>query len=244
MLSKTAPLAAVATANRGRKRPRSAGLANSDVGILHFPTVLDVVLSLQNRAHSKIRCLSSALDSPSRQQDHLPQVPTRFYTWLMFDDLLEANRRYRSEFHDSLIEGTAARGLAVLTCIDSRIDPLALLGLRAGDAKILRNAGARVTSDALRSLILATNLLGVTRVCIVQHTDCAIAGTTDDELRKRIGAVRGVDVTGWEFLACSDQLTALRQDIRALEACPLVPPNLVVGGFIFDVHTGELVPAI
>src|ERR1700682_2863212 len=81
----------------------------------------------------------------------------------MFDDLLAANRRYRTAFHDSSGAGTAAKGLAVLTCIDSRIDPLALLGLRAGDAKILRNAGTRVTSDALRSLILATNLLGVTR---------------------------------------------------------------------------------
>ena len=162
----------------------------------------------------------------------------------MFDDLLEANRRYRSEFHDSHVEGAAARGLAVLTCIDSRIDPLALLGLRTGDAKILRNAGARVTSDALRSPILATNLLAVTRVCIVQHTDCAMAGTTDEELWKRIGAAGGVDATGWEFLAIPDQLAALRQDIGVLEACPLLPVNLVVGGFIFDVHTGELIPAI
>jgi carbonic anhydrase len=160
----------------------------------------------------------------------------------MFDDLLEANRRYSSEFHDSGLTGTAARGLAVLTCIDSRIDPLALLGLRTGDAKILRNAGARVTSDALRSLILATNLLGVTRVCIVQHTDCAVVGTTDDQLRKRIGAARGVDVTDWEFLASSDQLTTLREDIRALKACPLVPPDLAVAGFIFDMHSGELLP--
>ena len=69
------------------------------------------------------------------------------------------------------MEGIAAKGLAVLTCIDSRIDPLAMLGLRAGDAKIIRNAGARVTDDALRSLILAVNLLGVTRVCVVQHTN-------------------------------------------------------------------------
>src|SRR5439155_18747058 len=101
----------------------------------------------------------------------------------------DANRRYRTEFHDSGVEGKAARGLAVLTCIDSRIDPLAMLGLRAGDAKIIRNAGARVTDDALRSLVLATNLLSVTRVCVVQHTDCAMVGTTNDEIRSRIGAI-------------------------------------------------------
>src|SRR6202521_6330576 len=110
----------------------------------------------------------------------------------MFDDLLEANRRYRTRFHDSGVEGRAARGLAVLTCIDSRIDPLAMLGLRAGDAKIIRNAGARVTDDALRSLVLAANLLGVTRVCVVQHTDCAMIGLTDDEMRARAGVASGV----------------------------------------------------
>jgi carbonic anhydrase len=160
----------------------------------------------------------------------------------MFDDLLDANRRYRTEFHDSGVEGTAARGLAVLTCIDSRIDPLAMLGLRAGDAKIIRNAGARVTDDALRSLVLATNLLSVTRVCVVQHTDCAMVGPTDDEIRARIGAMRGVDATDWDFLASTDQLATLHNDIALIESCALLPPDLQVGGFIFDVHSGELVP--
>ena len=160
----------------------------------------------------------------------------------MFDDLLDANRRYRTEFHDSGVEGTAARGLAVLTCIDSRIDPLAMLGLRAGDAKIIRNAGARVTDDALRSLVLATNLLSVTRVCVVQHTDCAMVGPTDDEIRARVGAMRGVDASDWDFLASTDQRATLRNDIALTESCALLPPGLQVGGFIFDVHSGELVP--
>ena len=160
----------------------------------------------------------------------------------MFDDLLEANRRYRTAFHDSGVEGRAAKGLAVLTCIDSRIDPLAMLGLRAGDAKIIRNAGARVTEDSLRSLVLAANLLGVTRVCVVQHTDCAMVGTTDDELRARIGEMRGVDATGWHFLASTDQLATLRDDIALIDSCALLPDDLEVGGFVFDVHSGELVP--
>jgi carbonic anhydrase len=161
----------------------------------------------------------------------------------MFDDLLEANRRYRAEFHDSGVKGVAAKGLAVLTCIDSRIDPLAMLGLRAGDAKIIRNAGARATRDALRSLVLAANLLGVTRVCVVQHTDCAMVGSTDEELRARIGAARGVDASGWEFLASNDQQATLRDDIEVIRSCPLLPPDLEVAGFIFDVHSGELVAA-
>jgi carbonic anhydrase len=160
----------------------------------------------------------------------------------MFNDLLDANRRYRTEFHDSGVAGVAAKGLAVLTCIDSRIDPLAMLGLQAGDAKIIRNAGARVTTDALRSLVLATNLLGVTRVCVVQHTDCAMVGTTDRELRSRIESLRGVDAGGWAFLTSVDQLATLRDDVALIEACPLLPSDLQVAGFIFDVHSGELVP--
>src|SRR3954470_17615678 len=110
----------------------------------------------------------------------------------MFDDVLAANERYQTDFHDTGLAGKAAKRLAVLTCIDSRIDPLAMLGLQPGDAKIIRNAGARVTDDALRSLILAANLLDVTRVCVVQHTDCAMVGSTEDEMRARIADASGV----------------------------------------------------
>jgi carbonic anhydrase len=160
----------------------------------------------------------------------------------MFDDLVDANRRYRSEFHNSGVEGKAAKGLAVLTCIDSRIDPLAMLGLVAGDAKILRNAGARVTDDSLRSLVLAANFLGVNRVCVVQHTDCAMVGQTDEEMRARIGGMRGVDASGWDFLASTDQVATLHDDIARIASCALLPPDLQVGGFIFDVRSGELIP--
>jgi carbonic anhydrase len=159
----------------------------------------------------------------------------------MFDDVLDANRRYQAEFHDSSVAGSAARGLAVLTCIDSRIDPLAMLGLRPGDAKIIRNAGARVTDDALRSLVLATNLLAVTRICVVQHTDCAMVGSTDEEMRARISTIRGVDASGWDFLASTDQTATLRDDLERIASCELLAPGVVVGGFVFNVHSGELV---
>lgn len=160
----------------------------------------------------------------------------------MFDDLLAANRLYQTEFHDSGVRGTAGRGLAVLTCIDSRIDPLRMLGLRAGDAKILRNAGARVTDDALRSLVVAVAKLEVTRVCVVHHTDCAMSAVTDEELRAVVGAQRGVDASGFEFLTTTDQLATLRADVERLAACPLLPEDLEVGGFVFDVHSGGLTP--
>lgn len=160
----------------------------------------------------------------------------------MFDDLIEANRRYQSDFQGSGVAGTAAKGLAVLTCIDSRIDPLAMLGLLPGDAKIIRNAGARMTPDSLRSLVIAANLLGVTRVCVVQHTDCAMVGSTDAEMAAAIEAASGVDTAGWEFLTTTDQLATLKEDIDILRTCVLFPKSAVVGGFVFDVHGGELVP--
>jgi len=160
----------------------------------------------------------------------------------VFDDLLEANRRYQDNGHEPKEDGTARKGLAVLTCIDTRLDPLAALGLRTGDAKILRNAGARVTDDVLRSLVLAVNLLGVDRVAIVQHTECAVIGSTDDDLRARVSAAGGVDAAEWEFLAGPDGVAALRADVERLRACALLPDDLEIEGFVFDVRTGALSP--
>ena len=91
-----------------------------------------------------------------------------------FDDLFAANQEFIKEFKSHDLTGQARRGLAIITCMDSRIDPLRIVGMKAGDAKILRNAGARVTEDVLRTLILATHLLNVDRVLVMPHTDCKI----------------------------------------------------------------------
>src|ERR1700761_3047249 len=96
-----------------------------------------------------------------------------------FDDVLAANADYAARFTDRGLAGRAARGLAVITCMDSRISPLQMLGLTDGDAKILRNAGARVTDDVLRTLVLAVHLLGVERVLLIAHTDCRMTKVTD-----------------------------------------------------------------
>ena len=160
-----------------------------------------------------------------------------------FGDLLAANERYRSTAaHDATIEGRAGRGLAVLTCMDTRLDPLAVLGLAVGDAKIVRNAGARPTDDALRSLVLATNLLGVTRIALIGHTRCAMFSSSEAELRELISTRTGNDASGWEFLAGSDQVATIRDDLAAIRTCPLIPAGTVVAGFLFDVDTGELTP--
>jgi len=160
----------------------------------------------------------------------------------LFEELIAANKEYAEQFHDSGVAGRAAKHLAVVTCIDSRIDPLRMLGLEPGDAKIIRNAGARITDDALRSLILATNLLEVTRICVVQHTDCAMAGSTDEDLQARIGHLRGADASSVEFLAMPDQRTAVRGDVARIRECTLIPSDVEIGAFVFDVRTGELDP--
>lgn len=160
----------------------------------------------------------------------------------MFDDLLEANQRYQMAFRDSGMSGVAARELAVVTCIDSRIDPLSMLGLDKGDAKIIRNAGARITDDALRSLILATNLLGAKRICVIPHTECAMAGSSEDQMRAKVSNARGLDAGGWDFLATTDQMAALREDLQRLASCELLPDDVEIGTFLYDVHTGALRP--
>lgn len=159
----------------------------------------------------------------------------------MFDDVLAANAVYQQSFSLGSVEASARRGLAVVTCIDSRIEPLSMLGLVPGDAKILRNAGARVTDDVLRSLALAVNFLGVHRICVVQHTDCAMANNTDTELRARLAA-KGLDADSYEFATIEDPDRVLEDDIERIQQHPLMP-NVVVAGFRYDVHTGRLEPA-
>ena len=160
----------------------------------------------------------------------------------MFDDLLESNRAYADSFTLKGLPARAAKGLAILTCMDSRIAPLGMVGLVPGDAKILRNAGARVTEDALRTLILATNLLGVERIAVVAHTDCRMSQATDEELRQIIGDAHGVDCSDYPFLAVGDQQATLRADLERIRACPLISPEVTAAGFVYDVHSGLLTP--
>jgi carbonic anhydrase len=160
----------------------------------------------------------------------------------MFDDLLAANQAYVAGYRGRGLRGTAAKHLAVVTCIDSRIDPLAMLGLHPGDAKILRNAGARITDDALRSLILAVNLLEVTRICVVQHTDCAMAGRGQDAVAAEVERRSGAPAGHVDFLTMDDQAASLRADLDVLRGSPHLRGATEVGGLLFDVDTGQLTP--
>ena len=159
----------------------------------------------------------------------------------MFDDLLESNHQYVKQFSLAGIPARAAKEFGLVTCMDSRIEPLTMLGLVPGDAKILRNAGARVTPDVLRSLILATNFLGVTRIAVMQHTNCALAHRSDDELRSELPAGARVEASRWEFLAMTDPDEALQADVAALRNCTLLPDTVRVEGWRYRVETGEVV---
>jgi carbonic anhydrase len=157
-----------------------------------------------------------------------------------FADLLAANRRYAETFALSGFDGVAHAGVAVVTCMDSRIDPLGMLGLKPGDAKIFRNPGGRVTAAALEALVLGVHLLGVKRVLVVPHTRCAMASSTLDELRQRVGESAGQDASWQTFGVVEDQRAALADDVRSVRSHPLIPETVEVGGFLYDVDTGLL----
>jgi carbonic anhydrase len=156
----------------------------------------------------------------------------------IFDDVLAANEEYALGFRHERLEPLAARGLAVLTCMDSRIEPLAMLGLRPGDAKILRNAGARVTDDVLRTLVLASYLLGVRRVMVITHTDCRMTGT-EDAVHAAVLDEGGPDTRSLAFLMAEDLEAAVRDDVQRLRSWPYLR-QLEVGGFVYSVETGRL----
>jgi carbonic anhydrase len=161
-----------------------------------------------------------------------------------FADLFTGNEAYAATEHEVAETGVARRGLAIVTCIDSRIDPLAVLGLAPGDAKILRNAGARVTDDVLRSLALAVAALGVTRVAVVQHTDCKMASASDDELVEAVMDATGRDDLAFDPRAITDQAAVLGADVQLLLDSPLLPDEIVVGGLLLDLRSGRLTTVV
>ena len=157
-----------------------------------------------------------------------------------FGDLLAANEAFAARFTLGGFDGIAHRGVAVVTCMDSRIDPLRMLGLSPGDAKIFRNPGGRITANALEALVLGVHLLGVERILIVPHTRCAMASNTEAELRERVGASAGQDASWQGFHVIDNQHEALLADVRAVRSHPLIGDQVAVGGFMYDVDTGLL----
>ena len=160
----------------------------------------------------------------------------------VFDDILAANRAYAGGFELAGLAPSAARGLGVVTCIDSRIEPLQMLGLAPGDAKILRNAAdaSRTTSCARSYLRSTCSVSTASASCSTPDVGCSAVPTTS--CRPRSAAMRDADASGWDFLPIADHDAVLRADADVLRACPLLPPDLAIGGFVYDVDTGELHP--
>jgi len=159
-----------------------------------------------------------------------------------FKDALEANDEYIKSFKYSELTGVAQKGLTIVTCMDSRINPLSVVGMKSGDAKILRNAGARVTDDVLRTLVLATYLLGVERILIMPHTNCRMAQVDDVEIHREIDTKHGIDTSEIEFKTVPDQRQALIEDVQKVRSYRLINKDVIVGGAIYDVATGKITP--
>lgn len=156
-----------------------------------------------------------------------------------FDDLLAANHRYATSAPRNF-DGYAHAGVAVVTCMDSRLQPLEMLGLFLGEAKILRTPGGHVSEDALNGCILGVNLLRVRRILVITHSRCAMSAGDDEELQRRVSEASGRDAGGIEFGADPDQAGRLRADVRLLASHPLIAGRATVGGFHYDVDTGLL----
>jgi len=146
--------------------------------------------------------------------------------------LIAANEGYAAA-RAGVADPRPNRQLAIVTCMDARIDVFAALGLHLGEALVLRNAGGRVTDDVLRSLALGTHVLGVDTVVVMQHTKCGIAGRSDAELQEITGADLG-------FLPIMDHDAALRDDLDRILGAPFLDPVRVVAGFVYDVESGEI----
>lgn len=157
-----------------------------------------------------------------------------------FADVLEAAQRHAEALGGTDLTAPPRRNLAIVTCMDARIDPIKLFGLDIGDAHVMRNAGARVTEDVTRSLLVSTAVLGVNRIVVIHHTDCGAHGTTNEALRDKVRAASGHDPDTVDFLAFDDQIATLKGDVARLANESCLPAGTSIAGFVYDVHSGQL----
>jgi carbonic anhydrase len=157
-------------------------------------------------------------------------------------ELLAANERYAAGFTKGDLPMPPGRRVAILTCMDARLDPAKFLGLEEGDAHVIRNAGGRASGDALRSLIISQQLLGTREVVVIHHSDCGMLTFGNEELRRRLREGFGADASDIDFLPFTDLAQSVRDDVATIRNSPFVPEDVPVSGFIYDVHSGRLQP--
>ena len=154
--------------------------------------------------------------------------------------ILEANRAFAALFDRGSLEIPPAKPVLAITCIDARLDPERMLGFGIGDAHVIRNAGGRVTDDAIRSALISSWLLGTREFLVIHHTDCGMTKFTDDVLHGMIRDATGIDVSDDEYLAFSDVEQSVRDDVARLRDVKTFPEGVTVVGLVYDVRTGAL----
>jgi carbonic anhydrase len=155
------------------------------------------------------------------------------------DDLLRNNDAYAAEFAKADLPMPPGRRVAVLACMDARLDPARALGLEEGDAHVIRNAGGVATDDALRSLVISQRLLGTEEIVLIHHTDCGMLTFRDDDVKDAIAADTGIRPP-FALEAFPDAAEDVRQSIRRIAASPFLPHKDHIRGFVYDVKTGRL----
>ncbi|HEX4836099.1 MAG TPA: carbonic anhydrase [bacterium] len=155
-------------------------------------------------------------------------------------EFLVANARYAAEFAKGALPMPPGKRVAVLTCMDARLDPAKFLGLEEGDAHVIRNAGGRASQDAIRSLVISSALLGTREFLVIHHTDCGMLTFTNEQLRDRLRRDLDADASAVDFLPFGNLDESVQQDVAAIRSSPLLPKGIPVSGFVYDVRTGRL----
>ncbi len=155
------------------------------------------------------------------------------------DTLVENANTYAADFDKGSLPLPPGKGIAVLACMDARLNPYGLLGLEEGDAHVIRNAGGVVDDDAIRSLAISQNLLGTEEIVLIHHTDCGMLTFTDEEFAAKLESETG-ERPDWTAHAFPDPEADVRAGIGRIRQSPFIPHTDKVRGFVYDVHTGLL----
>lgn len=157
-----------------------------------------------------------------------------------FENFLKANQAYVELHGDLHLSIKPKTKVAIVTCMDSRLHVAPALGLALGDAHILRNAGGRVTEDMIRSLVISQQQMGTREIVVLHHTDCGAQTFNNEDFQEHLKRELGVDVSGQDFLPFQDVDESVREDMKLLRECPLIPDDVIISGAVYDVDTGSM----